>query len=124
MHKANLWNSFPNLSLFAFKHRSERSLPPLQFTLQTATGCKEWTCIKLKHLAQGVPEEPQTPTAIQDRTTRALKEKMKSKQVRTELQQAVFLDEKLFLQISSILIFEAMLCNTQERRSLWQTMPT
>lgn len=46
--------------------------------------------VKLKHSVQGVSDEPQTPTAIQDRTTSAIQEKMESRQIRTELQQAGF----------------------------------
>lgn len=118
--------------LWAYLHLSPgqkrifRLLPltVLQFTLQMAMGYKEWMCIKLNIQSRRVSDKPQTPTALQDRTMRAIKEKMKSRQIRTELQQAVFLDEKLLLQIASTLMFEAMLCNTQERYSLWQTMST
>lgn len=127
MHKTDSWNSLPTLShlhLSPGQKQVFRLLPltVLQFTLQMAMGYEEWMCIKLNIQSGRVSDEPQTPTALQDRTMRAIKEKMKSRQIRTELQQAVFLDEKLLLQIASTLTFEAMLCNMQERYSLWQTM--
>lgn len=52
MHNTDSWNSLPNLSLFAFKSRSEVSLP-VTFSLQMPTGCQEWMCIKWNSFSTG-----------------------------------------------------------------------